>query len=103
MSKESLLVTELLERIRFYKRKCNDLEECANTLVDAYYDIKTEYDFFREEILREQEPIISEPPYYDTMKTTGVGEQKYKFDASPTLDDWVDLEKKRKRADIIGC
>lgn len=121
MGEDNLLVTELLERIKWYKRNLDDMVERASAWEDAYCDLKIEergwynayhnlvkeYDDFRREMFSED--IIKEPPYYETqdivrkIKTTGVGEQVYKFDACPTLDNLVDLEKKLKQADTIGC
>lgn len=97
-----LLVTELLERIKFYKDKADNWQRHSKQWECAYQDIKAEYDFFREEMLREQEPMISEPPYYDTADIADKVSKAF-TEACPTLDNLVDLENKLKQADTIGC
>ena len=81
MWEDNLLVNELLVRIRYYKKIIDDKDEEIQIRHDAYCDIKAEY-----------EPITQQMPYYDTA-----------VQPSPTLDNLVDLEKKLKQADTIGC
>ena len=81
ISDDKLLVKELLSRIRDYQERINDLEDEVQVWHDAYYDIKAEY-----------EPITQQMPYYDTAVLP-----------SPTLDNLVDLKKKLKGADTVGC
>jgi hypothetical protein len=89
MGEDNLLVTELLERIRHYKDIISEIEDEAQGWHDAYYELKIEYDEFRAEVFSPD--IIKGPPYYDTATP------------SPTLDNLVDLKKKLKTADTIGC